>query len=197
MGAESLPPSTVEYMYRWNRNGDSSTLSSSPTLNFNPLTRNDNDTYTCTVTITSPLLNNTRTAMRGRTLTVTRKSVHTSLFLTTILFMTGVMPDAPNALTVTMDTATSITITWTQSSDIFIDRYEVSYMYTVKRCLASPGQGITLSGSARSYNLMNLNEDSTYTITVTAINDEGSRSSTITANTSTSGNHTIISSVVR
>ncbi len=58
MGAESLPPSTVEYMYRWNRNGDSSTLSSSPTLNFTPLARNDNDTYTCTVTITSTLLNN-------------------------------------------------------------------------------------------------------------------------------------------
>ncbi len=87
--------------------------------------------------------------------------------------MTDVMPDAPSALTVTMVTATSITITWTQSSNIFIDRYEVSYMYTVRRCSASPGQGMnTLSGSARSCNLMSLNEDSTYTITVTAINDE-------------------------
>ncbi len=81
MGAESLPPSTVEYMYRWNRNGDSSTLSSSPILNFTPLTRSDDGTYTCTVTITSSLLNNTRTAMSGRTLTVTRKSVHRSLIL--------------------------------------------------------------------------------------------------------------------
>ncbi len=108
------------------------------------------------------------------------------------------MPDAPSALTVTMVTATSITITWTQSSDIFIDRYEVSYMYTIRRCSASPGQGMsTTSGSARSYNMMSLNEDSTYTITVTAINDEGSRSSTITADTSTSGNNTIISCVVR
>ncbi len=106
------------------------------------------------------------------------------------------MPDVPSDLTVTMVTATSITIAWTQSSDIFIDRYEVSYMYTIRRCSASSGQGMnTLSGSARSYNLMSLNEDSTYTITVTAINDEGSRSSTITANTSTSGNHTILSCV--
>ncbi len=112
--------------------------------------------------------------------------------------MTGVMPDAPSDLTVTMVTATSITITWTQSSDIFIDTYEISYMYTIRGCSASPGQGMnTLSGSARSYNLMSLNEDSTYTITMTAINDEGSRSSTITADTSTSGNHTIISCVVR
>ncbi len=76
MGAETLPPSTVEYMYRWNRNGDRSTLSSLPTLNFTPLTRGDDATYTCTVTITSPLLNNTHTAMSGRTLEVTRKSIH-------------------------------------------------------------------------------------------------------------------------
>ena len=112
--------------------------------------------------------------------------------------MTGVRPDAPSALTVTMVTATSITITWTQSSDIFIDRYEVSYMYTIRRCSASPGQGMNSisDSSARSYTLMSLNEDSTYTITVTAINDVGSRSSTITAVTSTSGNHTIISCVV-
>ncbi len=112
--------------------------------------------------------------------------------------MTGVMPDGPSALTVTMVTATSITITWRQSREVFIDRYEVSYMYTIRRCSASPGEGMnTLSGSARSYDLMSLNEDSTYTITVTAINDEGSRSSTITTDTSTSGNHTIISCVMR
>ncbi len=100
------------------------------------------------------------------------------------------MPDAPSALTVTMVTATSITITWTQSSDIFIDRYEVSYMYTIRRCSASPGQGmntLSVSGSARSYNLMSLNEDSTYTITVAATNDEGqarSRSSKVKHNNS-------------
>ncbi len=37
-----------------------------------------------------------------------------------LLSMTGIniMPDAPSALTVTMVTATSITITWTQSSHI-------------------------------------------------------------------------------
>ncbi len=203
MGAESLPLSTVEYMYRWNRNVDSSTLSSSPTHNFTPLARSDDGTYTCTVTINSTLLNNTRTAMSEKTLTVTRKFVHRFLILdntTNYHAMTGVMPDAPNDLTDYIVNATSITITWTLSSDIFIDRYKVSYMYTIRRCSASPGEAINdniSDGSARSYNLMSLNEDSTYTITVTAINDEGSRSSTITADTSTSGNHTIISCVVR
>ncbi len=108
------------------------------------------------------------------------------------------MPAEPRDLNITMVTATSINITWTQSSDIFIDRYEVSYMYTIRRCSTSPERGMnTLSGSARSYNLMSLNEDSNYTITVTAINDEGSKSSTITADTFTSGKHTIFSCVVR
>ncbi len=143
MGAVSLPPSTVEYMYRWNRNEDSSTLFSSPTLNFIPLTRSDDGTYTCTVTITSPLLNNTRTPLINRMLTVTRKLYVVYLILNDInILMTGVMPDTPSAIAVTMVTATSMTITWTQSSDIFIDRYEVSYMYTIRRCSAIPGQGM-------------------------------------------------------
>ena len=112
--------------------------------------------------------------------------------------MTDVMPDAPSALTVTMVTATSITITWTQSSDIFIDIYEISYMYTIRRCSASPGQGINRisDSSTRSYILTGLNEDSTYTIRVRVVNEIGARSAIITADTSTSGNHTIISCVV-
>ncbi len=113
MGAESLPPSTVESMYRWVRNGDSSTLPSLPTLNFTPLAQSDDGIYTCTVTITSPLLNNTRTAMSGGTLTVTRKSVHRSLILDYIIL--GVMPGTPSDLTVTVVTATSITIYSCQS----------------------------------------------------------------------------------
>ncbi len=60
--------------YQWTKNG--MIVSSSTVFNFTPLTRSDDGTYTCTVTIISPLLNNTRTAMSGRTLTVTRKSVH-------------------------------------------------------------------------------------------------------------------------
>ncbi len=52
---------------------DENNISSSLTLNFTPLTLNDDGTYTCTVTITSPLLNNTRTAMRGRILAIIRK----------------------------------------------------------------------------------------------------------------------------
>ncbi len=50
--------------------------SSSPTLNFTPLTRSDSDNYTCTVTITSPFLNEIHTTMNETTLTVSRKSTN-------------------------------------------------------------------------------------------------------------------------
>ncbi len=73
--AEFLTSSKVEYMYGWHKNGDSSTLSSFPTLNFTSLNRSDNGSYTCTVTINSTLLNNTIMAMNGSILTVTRKLV--------------------------------------------------------------------------------------------------------------------------
>ncbi len=69
--------------YQWTKNGE--IRSSSSVLNFTPLARSDDGTYTSTVTITSTLLNNTRTAMSGRTLTVTRKSVHRSLILDNII----------------------------------------------------------------------------------------------------------------
>ena len=69
-GIESLQVTTVEY--QWTKIGRS--ISSSP--NLNPLTLNDSGTYTCTINITSPLLNSTHTAMSEITLS---KSVHRSL----------------------------------------------------------------------------------------------------------------------
>ncbi len=70
-GIESLQVAMVEY--QWTKNGGS--ISSSSVLNFTPLTLSDDGTYTCTITITSPLLNSTRAAMNNRTLTVIRKFV--------------------------------------------------------------------------------------------------------------------------
>ncbi len=60
--------------YQWEKDGEN--ISSSPTLNFTPLTLNDNGTYTCTVNITSSLLNETRTTMNAKTLAVSRKSAN-------------------------------------------------------------------------------------------------------------------------
>jgi hypothetical protein len=86
-------------------------------------------------------------------------------------------------------TATSLRITWTVSG--FIDQFEVAYRYTTNRCLDTGGP-VTVSvndGSVRAYTLDNLNEDSRYTITVRAINTEGSRMALVTANTLTAGKY--------
>ncbi len=74
------------------------------------------------------------------------------------------------------------------SEDIFIDHFNVTYNYTVRRCAAPQGANMTviLNGTMRTHTLENLNEDSTYRITVTAINNEGETMSTTTADTGTS-----------
>jgi hypothetical protein len=89
----------------------------------------------------------------------------------------------------TATTATTLTIMWDASSG-FPDRYEVTYSYTVKRCLATGGPlTINISDvSMRSYTLSGLNEDSSYTITVRAINTAGSSMVTsVMGDTSTAG----------
>ena len=91
-------------------------------------------------------------------------------------------------LQVTTNTATTLTLTWMASGDI--DRFEVTYSYTVKRCSAPQGAPRTdtiSDGSVRSHTLTNLNEDSSYTITLRAINTAGSTMDTITADSLTAG----------
>ena len=104
----------------------------------------------------------------------------------------GLRPGPVTGLQVTTRTDTTLHITWTVSADIHIDRFEVTYSYTVNRCSAQPGAQRTdniTAGSTRSHTLTGLNEDSSYSITVRAINNEGSTMSTvyISANTLTSG----------
>ena len=74
------------------------------------------------------------------------------------------------------------------TGDISIERFEVSYSYTVNTCTAPAGSGmVTISdGTRRSHTLSGVNEDSQYTITVTAINSAGNTSNTTTASTLTS-----------
>ena len=73
------------------------------------------------------------------------------------------------------------------TGNIFIERFEVSYSYTVNTCTVTGSDVVTISdGTRRSHTLSGLNEDSQYTITVTAINSEGSTENSTTANTLTS-----------
>ena len=89
-------------------------------------------------------------------------------------------------LQVTTPTATTLPITWTVSG--FVDRFEITYSYTVNGCLETGGPiTINIDGVIRSYTLEDLNEDSSYTITVRAINSAETTTATVTADTLTSG----------
>ena len=103
--------------------------------------------------------------------------------------MTGQPPGNIVNLVAHSPTATTISLTWDVTGDIFIERFEVSHSYTVNTCTATAGSGmVTISdGTRRSHTLSGLNEDSQYTITVTAINHQGRTSNTarrITTSTS-------------
>ena len=102
----------------------------------------------------------------------------------------GLRPGPVTGLQVTTRTEFTLHITWTVSADIHIDRFEVTYSYTVNRCSSPPGAQPTdtiTAGSTRSHTLTGLNEDSNYSITVRAINNEGSTMATVSADTMTSG----------
>ena len=99
-------------------------------------------------------------------------------------------PDPTIGVTAIATTARSITITWIHSTAIFIDRFEVTYSYTVRRCsppISGSGTGSISDSTRRSHTLSGLNEDSDYTITVRAINDVGSSMNSTTATTDISG----------
>ena len=85
-----------------------------------------------------------------------------------ILFYT----DSPTLHEVTT-TSTTITLSWTQSATV--DRYTVSYTYTIRRCGSGPVSGSEeiSNGNARRFTLTDLEEDSDYTITLTAISAAG------------------------
>ena len=66
-------------------------------------------------------------------------------------------------------TATTLSLSWTQSGSA-VDSYTVSYTYTIRRCGSGPisGSNQISNGNARSVMLDNLEEDSDYSITLTA-----------------------------
>ena len=90
--------------------------------------------------------------------------------------------------------ATTIYLNWTQpGSDV--DSYTIIYTYNIRQCgpgVVSGSQSIS-DGSARGYELSGLEEDSDYTITLTANTTAGPASSQISATTNTAGiGHTLL-----
>ena len=66
-------------------------------------------------------------------------------------------------------TATTLSLSWTQPGSA-VDSYTVSYTYTIRRCGSGPisGSEQISNGNAESLMLDNLEEDSDYSITLTA-----------------------------
>ena len=90
----------------------------------------------------------------------------------------------PTNLRVTQFLATSINLTWNQPQGAdAVDSYEINYSYTVIECATEEGffPAVTVrevDGSLRSYTIMNssttpVEEDSIYSISLTAVNSVG------------------------
>ena len=97
--------------------------------------------------------------------------------------------EAP-VLTAGTTTATTITISWT-NNDPMVTSYEVRWETDdVGGCSGGSDMGsITFTDDSTSYEIIRLEEDSTYSITVTASNSAGSSavSNTVTAMTMEAG----------
>ena len=86
-------------------------------------------------------------------------------------------------------TSTTIALSWTQSGSS-VDSYTVSYNYTIRKCGSGPvSRSKRISDvNARSFTLTDIEEDSDYTITLTAISAAGQLTSNqITTTTNISG----------
>ena len=109
----------------------------------------------------------------------------------TFLLSSGTNPGPVSNLEATAPDARTMNLTWDATG--FIDRFEIAYNYTINGCSEIGDHlGDTSNGSVRSYTLIDLSEDSRYTITVTAINTAGSTNDTIVVDTPTSGEAIII-----
>ena len=89
------------------------------------------------------------------------------------------------------DISTTIALSWTQTGSS-VDGYTVSYNYTIRTCGSGPVSGSEeiSDGNARSFTLTDLEEDSDYTITLTAISAAGQLTSNqISTTTATAGSY--------
>ena len=90
-------------------------------------------------------------------------------------------------LAVESTTATNISLSWTSAGTV-VDSYEVMWERdTSGECPDEDTGSVPLSGSSTSYTIQDLEEDSTYTITVSASNEIGSAGGSINGATMEAG----------
>ena len=84
-------------------------------------------------------------------------------------------------------TATSFSLSWTSASSV-VDSYEVMWQRDTSRECSDEDEGnATITDGSTSYDIMGLEEDSSYTIIVTATNIAGSSAVSITEMTLEAG----------
>ena len=84
------------------------------------------------------------------------------------------VPGQPS-VTVSSTTATTISLSWSVPSGSVVDSYEVMWERdTSEECPDEDEGSATITGGSTSYTITGLEEDSSYTITVTATNAAGS-----------------------
>ena len=98
------------------------------------------------------------------------------------------VPDPP-VITVDSTTATSITISGGVPSDSVADTYMVMWQRDITVGCPDVDEGMATTFGE----IKNLQEDSTYSITVTAFNSAGSSDTTVTAMTTEAGEIAIVS----
>ena len=90
------------------------------------------------------------------------------------LYCTLTVPDMPTAM-VNSTSATTISLSWSVPSGSEVDSYEVMWERdTSGECPDEDEGSVTITDGSTSYTITELEEDSNYTITVTATNAAGS-----------------------
>ena len=93
--------------------------------------------------------------------------------------------------------ATSITLTWTQPVEDIVSSYEIVFSYqgpcsgfthTNTTTVEGTSRNYTVEGTSRNYTLTALQEFSNYTVNVTAVNDVGNATATVLGTTLSAGN---------
>ena len=85
-----------------------------------------------------------------------------------------ILPSTPANLRSPSKTSTTIDLTWTQPPGEVVDSFIISYSFSIFGCPGEDGSAMVLvAGSARSFTLTGLQEDSVFTISIQAVNAAG------------------------
>ena len=120
--------------------------------------------------------------------------VYVIAYMWQLAMFSSIVPDEPN-VSVDTRTPTSISLSWTISSDSVVAGYMVMWERDTTGECSDVNDGSATIGSV-GYTINGIEEDSSYDITVTAFNAAGNSEDTVTAMTEEAGENVAIIVVV-